>query len=54
MSFAELRAIVRQDWADPVLARPFEVRDGTLLVPDVPGNGLEWDEDAVTHYLSSN
>ena len=43
-----------QDWADPVLARPFELRDGTLLVPDVPGNGLEWDEDAVTHYRTSN
>ena len=43
-----------QDWADPVLARPCEVRDGTLLVPDVPGNGLEWDEDAVTHYRTSN
>jgi mandelate racemase len=43
-----------QDWADPVLARPFEVRNGTLLVPDVPGNGLEWDEDAVTRYQSSN
>ena len=39
-----------QDWADPVLARPFGVRNGTLLVPDVPGNGLEWDEDAVAHY----
>ena len=43
-----------QNWADPVLARPFEVRDGTLLVPDVRGNGLEWDEDAVTHYRTSN
>ena len=43
-----------QDWADPVLARPFGVHDGTLLVPDVPGDGLEWDEDAVTHYQSSN
>jgi mandelate racemase len=42
-----------QDWADPVLARPFQVRDGTLLVPDVPGNGLEWDEDAVAHHLAS-
>ena len=43
-----------QDWANPVLARPFEVRDGTLLVPDAPGNGLEWDEKAVSHYLYSN
>jgi mandelate racemase len=43
-----------QDWADPVLAEPFQVRNGTLLVPDVPGNGLEWDEDAVSRYRSSN
>ena len=39
-----------QDWAHPVLARPFEVRSGELHVPDAPGNGLEWDESAVTHY----
>jgi len=23
------------------------VKDGTLRIPDVPGIGLEWDEDAV-------
>jgi mandelate racemase len=39
-----------QDWAHPVLARPFEVRDGHLHLPGVPGNGLEWDEDAVAHF----
>jgi mandelate racemase len=39
-----------QDWAHPVLAHPFEVRSGQLHLPDVPGNGLAWDEDAVTHY----
>jgi mandelate racemase len=39
-----------QDWADPVLALPFEVRDGLLHLPDVPGNGLAWDEDAVARY----
>ena len=39
-----------QDWAHPVLARPFEVRAGQLHLPDVPGNGLAWDEDAVAHY----
>jgi mandelate racemase len=37
-----------QDWADPVLQRPYEIRDGMLHIPDVPGVGLEWDEDAVT------
>lgn len=36
-----------QDWADPVLRRPYEIKDGMLHIPDVPGVGLEWDEDAV-------
>lgn len=39
-----------QDWAHPVLARPFEVRSGALHLPDVPGNGLEWDDDAVARH----
>src|SRR5262249_47177135 len=34
----------------PVLARPFEVRAGQLHLPDVPGNGLEWDEAAVARF----
>ena len=42
-----------QDWAHPVLARPFEVRSGELHLPDVPGNGLEWDEAAVAHYQAA-
>jgi L-alanine-DL-glutamate epimerase-like enolase superfamily enzyme len=33
-----------------VLARPFDVRAGELCLPEVPGNGLEWDENAVAHY----
>jgi mandelate racemase len=39
-----------QDWAHPVLAHPFEVRDGLLHPPAVAGNGLEWDEAAVARY----
>lgn len=39
-----------QDWAHPVLAHPFQVHHGHLHLRDVPGNGLEWDEDAVAHY----
>ena len=39
-----------QDWAHPILAAPFELEDGRLIVPDVPGNGLAWDEDAVRRY----
>jgi mandelate racemase len=36
-----------RDWAHPFLAAPFEVRDGAVIVPDRPGNGIEWDEAAV-------
>jgi L-alanine-DL-glutamate epimerase-like enolase superfamily enzyme len=28
-----------QDWADPVLQKPYEIRDGLLHIPDVPGVG---------------
>ena len=41
-----------QDWADPVLQRPYEIRDGLLHVPDVPGVGLEWNEAAVAANLA--
>src|SRR5208282_1738105 len=37
-----------QDWADPVLQKPYEVKDGLLHIPDAPGIGLEWNEDAIT------
>jgi mandelate racemase len=41
-----------QDWADPVLQRPYEIKDGLLHVPDVPGIGLEWNEAAVAANLA--
>ncbi len=37
-----------QDWADPVLQKPYEIKDSLLHIPDVPGVGLEWNEKAVT------
>ena len=40
-----------QDWAYPVLKAPYRLKDGLLEIPDAPGLGLEWDEDAVRHYL---
>jgi mandelate racemase len=40
-----------QDWADPILQKPYEIRDGLLHIPDAPGVGLEWNEDAVGRYL---
>jgi mandelate racemase len=41
-----------QDWADPILREPFELREGQLLVPDRPGQGIEWDEAAVARFAA--
>jgi mandelate racemase len=41
-----------QDWADPVLQQPYAIRDGLLHIPEVPGVGLEWNEDAVAANLA--
>jgi mandelate racemase len=40
-----------QDWADPILERPYEIRDGLLHIPEVPGVGIEWNEKAVAACL---
>ena len=40
-----------QDWANPILQRPYEIKDGLLHVPDVPGIGLEWNEAAIEAHL---
>src|SRR6185295_12774632 len=39
-----------QDWANPILAEPFRLENGHLLIPDRPGNDIEWNEDAVRRY----
>ncbi len=39
-----------QDWADPILAEPFERKNGHLVVPDRPGQGITWDEKAVSRF----
>jgi mandelate racemase len=41
-----------QDWADPVLQCPYQMKAGALQIPDVPGVGLDWNEDAVTANLA--
>lgn len=41
-----------QDWADPVLQRPYEVKQGLVHIPDAPGLGLEWNEDVVRAHLA--
>jgi mandelate racemase len=39
-----------QDWANPVIAEPFDLTDGTLTIPDRAGCGIAWDEEAVAKY----
>jgi mandelate racemase len=39
-----------RDWGNPIIAEPFEVKDGFIHVPDRPGNGIDWDEKAVKRY----
>ena len=39
-----------QDWADPILAQPFPVKDGRIGIPDRPGSGVAWNENAVRRY----
>ena len=38
------------DWAAPSLAEPLQISDGMALVPNRPGSGVSWDEDAVKRY----
>ena len=40
------------DLAAPVLMEPVRVENGHALVPEGPGIGLEWDEDAVGRFLA--
>ena len=40
------------DWAAPILAEPLVIKDGHALIPDRPGNGMAWDEAAVSKYLA--
>ncbi|HWV82361.1 MAG TPA: hypothetical protein VNZ50_13095 [Hyphomicrobiaceae bacterium] len=37
----------------PLLQEPYRVEAGDLVIPDVPGVGLDWDEDAVAAHLVS-
>jgi mandelate racemase len=39
-----------QDWADPILKEPFPVKGSRLEIPNRPGIGIEWDENAVKRY----
>ena len=40
-----------RDWGNPFVAEPFVVKGGNVQIPERPGAGLEWNEDAVKHML---
>ncbi len=39
------------DWANPVLAEPLRIEAGHARIPERPGTGVSWNEDAVAHHL---
>ena len=39
------------DWAEPILQTPLRFEAGDALIPDVPGTGIEWNEEAVQRHL---
>ena len=36
-----------QNWANPILQTPYKIGESFLHIPDVPGVGLEWNEDLI-------
>jgi len=41
------------DWANPILQEPFEVKNGDVIIPDRPGAGIAWNEDAVRRFAAA-
>jgi len=39
------------DWANPILQEPLKIVGGEAVIPDRPGNGMRWNEEAVKRYL---
>jgi mandelate racemase len=38
------------DWATPILGEPLQIKNGYAIIPDRPGSGITWNEDAVRRY----
>lgn len=38
------------DWADKILEQPFAIKDGCVVIPDRPGNGMIWNAAAIERY----
>ncbi len=40
------------DWGNVILQEPFEVKNGQVVIPDRPGAGIDWNEDAVRRFAA--
>jgi len=40
------------DWAEPVLQQPLRFEQGRALIADVPGSGIDWNEEQVQRLLA--
>jgi mandelate racemase len=38
------------DWSEPMLKEPYELKDGNVIIPDVPGTGIDFKEDVLEKY----
>jgi mandelate racemase len=40
------------DWAEPVLQEPVQIKDGCALIPNRPGSGIAWNEEAIKRFAA--
>ena len=38
------------DWSNPLLKSEYRVKNGNIIIPDVPGVGIEWNEENLEKY----
>ena len=38
------------DWAEPMIVEPYKLKDGNVILPDVPGTGIDFKEDILEKY----
>jgi mandelate racemase len=36
------------DWWNPIISEPLQIEGGMAMPPNVPGSGIEWNEEAIT------
>lgn len=41
------------NWAEAILAEPFAIQNGFAVIPDRPGIGISWNEDAVRRFAAT-